>query len=120
VAPVAAGRLRTGPPGDAAVAAELYRNAAAVPDPRLFLALVPAPVGPGRVPGGRHGPGQDAPMPGGAPAAAGGSGRPGTRRSRVRSRLAGLPHLGRRELAAGGGTLRAQPAGPAAPRAGPE
>ena len=71
------------------------RHAPAVPGARLFLARVPPPVGPRRLPGRRHGPRQDHPDPRPAAARAGG-------RDARRPDAADLPDVGRRQLAAGG------------------
>ena len=51
-------------------------HAAALPGARLLLAGVPAPLGPRRLPGRRHGPGQDGPDARPAPARLGAHGAP--------------------------------------------
>ncbi len=87
----------------AAAARGLPRHAAALPGARLLLAGLPRGVGPGRLPGRRHGPGQDHPGAG-ARSRATGSRRPQA------PRAPDLPDVGGRQLAEGGGALHARPA----------
>ena len=77
------------------------RHPAALSGSRLRLAGLPAPLGAGRLPRRRHGPGQDDPDAGPDPA------RPGDGAGKAH-RAAGLPDFGGRQLAAGGGALHAR------------
>ena len=79
--------------------AGLNGHAAALPTLRLFLAGLSATAGTGRLPGRRHGPGQDDPDPGAAAA------REGTTRQSGGAGPAGLPHLGGDQLGARGAPL---------------
>ena len=88
----------------------VVRFAAPVSGVRLFVARVSAPLGDWRLPGRRHGAGQDDSDAGHAAACQGASRRaagPGT---------AGGAHLGGRQLGQGGGALHPRPAHPGSPR----
>src|SRR5262249_30814179 len=81
----------------------------ALPSPWFFLARLPPPLGPRRLPGRRHGTGQDDPDPRPDPARMGVAPGPTSQAD-----LADLPDVGRRQLAQRGRAVHAR-----APRDGP-